>query len=233
MAVAPEIDPARLAGLGESRSRVLAVLQDTERALGVAELATRVRLHPNTIRFHLNALTRAALVEQTIEAPTGPGRPRALYRAVPGSGRSGQRSYRLLSAILAGLLATELPDPSRVAIEAGRAWGRHLTGRPPPFEPIEAEQAVTALVDALDGIGFAPEPVNDADGRKLLLHHCPFRETATTHANIVCSVHLGLMRGVLAELDAPVQVERLDPFVEPHLCIAYLVDARPTASERP
>jgi hypothetical protein len=30
------------------------------------------------------------------------------------------------------------------------------------------------------------------------------------------------MQGLLAELDAPVHAERLDPFVEPSLCIAHL-----------
>jgi hypothetical protein len=30
------------------------------------------------------------------------------------------------------------------------------------------------------------------------------------------------MQGMLAELDAPIVAERLDPFVEPSLCIAHL-----------
>jgi hypothetical protein len=30
------------------------------------------------------------------------------------------------------------------------------------------------------------------------------------------------MRGILAELDAPLDVTRLDPFVEPDLCVAHL-----------
>ncbi len=39
---------------------------------------------------------------------------------------------------------------------------------------------------------------------------------------MVCSIHLGLIQGLLAELGAPVKAERLDPFVEPGLCIAHL-----------
>jgi hypothetical protein len=30
------------------------------------------------------------------------------------------------------------------------------------------------------------------------------------------------MQGLLAELGAPVEAERLEPFVEPNLCIAHL-----------
>jgi hypothetical protein len=42
----------------------------------------------------------------------------------------------------------------------------------------------------------------------------------------VCSLHLGLMQGALARMRAPVTADRLQPFAEPSLCIAYLA-ARP------
>jgi predicted ArsR family transcriptional regulator len=45
---------------------------------------------------------------------------------------------------------------------------------------------------------------------------------------VVCSIHLGLMQGMLAELDAPIDTDRLDPFVEPDLCVARL-SRRPQA----
>jgi predicted ArsR family transcriptional regulator len=69
--------------------------------------------------------------------------------------------------------------------------------------------------------------------RQILLNHCPFRETAQDHPDIVCSIHLGLMQGLLAELDAPVGVKRLDPFVTPRLCVAHLTAARPGKAARP
>jgi predicted ArsR family transcriptional regulator len=39
---------------------------------------------------------------------------------------------------------------------------------------------------------------------------------------VICALHLGLMRGALARMRAPVSVDRLDPFVEPSLCVAHL-----------
>jgi len=39
---------------------------------------------------------------------------------------------------------------------------------------------------------------------------------------VICSLHLGLMRGALARMRAPVGADRLDPFVEPSLCVAQL-----------
>lgn len=208
--------------IGESRSRVLAVLQDADKPMGVGDVATRVRLHPNTARFHLDALVDAGLAERNIEEADRPGRPRTLYSALPGSARGGRRSYRLLTQILAGYIATHIQQPAQAATEAGQAWGRYLAERPPPFRQIEADTATEQLVSTLDDIGFAPETETAGKDRQILLHHCPFRETAIEHREVVCSIHLGLMQGLLAELDAPVEATRLDPFVEPNLCIAHL-----------
>jgi hypothetical protein len=42
---------------------------------------------------------------------------------------------------------------------------------------------------------------------------------ATTYQTVVCSVHLGLIRGALAEFPIGVQVDRLEPFAEPGACV--------------
>jgi predicted ArsR family transcriptional regulator len=71
-------------------------------------------------------------------------------------------------------------------------------------------------------VGFAPEATTVRRERQVLLHQCPFREAAIEHQEVVCSVHLGLMQGLLSELDAPLTAERLEPFVEPGLCVTHL-----------
>lgn len=211
--------------IGESRSRVLAALQDAGEAMGVGELAKRVRLHPNTVRFHLDALVEAGLVDRSTEQRDQPGRPRTLYAPHAGSARAGRRSYRLLAEILTSYVGAETPEPARAGRKAGWAWGRYLAERPPPFSELDADDATQRLVRTLDEIGFAPEATT-GDGRRILLHHCPFRETAAEHRDVVCSIHFGLMQGILAELGAPVDAERLDPFVEPSLCVAHLAGRR-------
>ena len=50
--------------LGTSRARVLAGLRAAAGDLGAVELAERVALHPNSVRYHLDALHRAGLVER-------------------------------------------------------------------------------------------------------------------------------------------------------------------------
>ncbi len=215
-------DPPEGPTLGDSRARVLRVLQTAGAPLGVDAIATSVGLHPNTARFHLDGLVEQGLAERSSENRDAPGRPRALYAATAEGIPSGRRSYRLLAQILTSYLGSTSRHPEKAALKAGEEWGRYLANGPEPFHRVDAAAATRQLTTALDDIGFAPEPVTAGRKRQILLHHCPFREVADAHPEVVCTVHLGLMRGILAELDAPLDAARLDPFVEPQLCIAHL-----------
>ena len=88
--------------------------------------------------------------------------------------------------------------------------------------PASAEEAVDRLVGVLDGLGFAPERRTSDGNQQVGLRHCPFLELAETGGSVVCLIHLGLMRGALETWAAPVSVDRLDPFVEPDLCLAHI-----------
>jgi predicted ArsR family transcriptional regulator len=215
-------DPPETLVLGESRARVLEALQTAGSPLGVAELAAKVGLHPNTARFHLDGLVEQGLAERNTEERETPGRPRALYTASRGSAPAGQRSYRLLAQILTSYLASVSRQPEKAAQRAGEEWGRYLAERPAPFRRVDGPAATRQLVQTLEEIGFAPEATSAGRRRQILLHHCPFREAAQQHPEVVCSVHLGLMRGLLDELGAPIEAEDLEPFVEPDLCVARL-----------
>lgn len=217
--------------LGDRRAQVLAVLQDAGEPVAVGDIAAQVGLHPNTARFHLDGLVEQGLAQRQTEQRDVPGRPRALYTASADSPRAGRRSYRLLAEILTSYVATHAKDPGAAALEAGEAWGRFLTERPAPFRRVDVVEAERQLVSTLDDIGFEPEAVTAGRERRILLHQCPFREAAEEHRDVVCAVHLGLMRGMLAELDAPVDAKHLDPFVEPSLCITRLA-RRPRPSGR-
>lgn len=215
-------DPPKTLALGKSRARVLDVLQTEGRPLAVEDVAKRLRLHTNTARFHLDGLVEQRLVQRASEERETPGRPRMLYSAAPDAARAGQRNYRLLAEILTSYLASSTRQPEQAAIKAGEEWGRYLTDRPAPFQRVDAAGALSQLVEVLDEIGFAPEAVTVGRKRQIELHHCPFREAADQHREVVCSIHLGLMRGLLAELDAPLEAVRLEPFARPDVCITHL-----------
>lgn len=219
-------DPSR--GLGRTRSRVLALMQDVSEPLTVDAVARRMSLHPNTARFHLEALETAALVVRTPEPrdQRRPGRPRTLFGAAPGVPGVGRRSYRFLAEVLTSYLANRLPEPSQSAEEAGIAWGRYLAEPSPPFHEMEVDAALEALVSELEKVGFESHPAGDGDQLRVEVSHCPFLEVAEDHREVVCSVHLGLMKGLLERMNAPLTAADLEPLVEPSRCIAHL---RPVA----
>jgi predicted ArsR family transcriptional regulator len=208
--------------LGQSRARVLELLRAAGTPLGVQEVAKRSGLHPNTTRFHLDRLVEAGLATREPQAKAAPGRPSMAYRATGGGGPAGGRRYRLLAEMLTSLIAGTMPEPGKAAEEAGREWGGYLTEQPPPYQRPGASEAIGKMAATLAELGFAPQAAAGGSQYQLRLSQCPFREVAQQHQDIVCALHLGLMKGALARMRAPVTADRLEPFVEPSLCVAYL-----------
>lgn len=210
--------------LGRKRARVLALLQDAGAPLTASDVAARLGIHPNTARFHLDALETDGLVVRTAEQRTLPGRPRALFTAADNSPVVAQRSYQLLAEMLTGFVTDQLPEPAAASQTAGMAWGRFLAEPTPPFQRVSEDEAIEALVDRLGRVGFEShtEDEDEREDLRLEISHCPFLEVADRHRDVVCSMHLGLMKGLLEQMRAPVSAETLSPLVEPGRCIAHL-----------
>jgi predicted ArsR family transcriptional regulator len=207
---------------GHSRARVLDLLRAAGSPLGVHEVADRTGLHPNTARFHLDGLVEAGLATRERQARATPGRPGMGYRAAGDGGPAGERRYRLLAEMLTTLITGMMPDPGKAAMEAGREWGAYLTEQSPPYQRPSAGEAIERLTAIMDKLGFAPQAGADGRRYRLCLHQCPFREVAQQHQDVVCSLHLGLMQGALAQMRVPLTADRLDAFAERGLCIAHL-----------
>jgi predicted ArsR family transcriptional regulator len=220
--------PEDASPLGRSRADVLDMLRAADGPLGVREVATHMGLHQNTARFHLEALAEAGLAVRETEERATPGRPRIGYRAVA-DGPAGRRRYRLLAEMLTSMIAATMPEPGKAAEAAGREWGAYLTEQPPPYQRLTAGEAVGRLAAIMTEIGFAPAPEagEDAGRYRLNLRQCPFREVAQNYQGVICALHLGVMRGALSRMRAPVTAERLEPFRQPSLCIAHLAAGPP------
>jgi predicted ArsR family transcriptional regulator len=75
------------------------------------------------------------------------------------------------------------------------------------------------VVGLLEQLGFAP--LADARVGVVKLRRCPLLEAAQQYPDVVCGVHLGVVRGALEELGAdPGRTEQtaLQPFSEPGAC---------------
>ena len=170
--------------LGQSRSRVLDLLRDAGSPVGVQEVAGQTGLHPNTARFHLDALVQAGLAARASQTRRRPGRPSMAYRPVEGGGAAGQRRYRLLAEMLTSLIAGVMPEPGEAAIAGRPRVGPlpHRAARPYQWLDARARRSRDSTA-TLEEIGFAPEAADGAQYR-LRLRQCPFREVAENHQDV-------------------------------------------------
>lgn len=212
-----------------SRRRLLHLLRESGVAQDAHHLAAKTGLHVTTVRFHLQILERAGLIRSRPRPRGGSGRPRTVYTPVRGTGAEDRSSsYEQMAGLLAAHLDDSVAGRTARAEQAGRAWAAQL---PPAAKSADADTATSIgttarhVTDVFAALGFDPELTTSEDRGRIALHACPFRAVAREHPEVVCAMHLGLLRGVVARLDAPPAESELVPFVEPELCVAHLAAA--------
>jgi predicted ArsR family transcriptional regulator len=210
--------------LSRARAAVLATVRAQPVPATLAELGAATGLHANTLREHFEALERDGLVRRERATPSGRGRPAWLYEAAEPEDRS---EYAGLAATLAAAIHRSSAQPRDDAVAAGREWGRDLArakGRPGRTgQPAARRQVVTLLAD----LGFAPEADDRSTGA--LLTRCPLLDAAHRYPDVVCGVHLGIVRGALEEYGADAERSDLFAFSDPGGCRLDLLTPRPTA----
>ncbi len=174
--------------------------------------------------IHRLSTSRAAVLAKLAE-PAGRGRPAWLYAAT-GSG-SFDVEYAGLAAALARTVVRTSDRPANAAALAGEEWGRELA-RARGAGPSRPEEARRHVLKVLDDLGFQCE-TDDRSPAEVRLTRCPLLEAAYRHQEVVCAVHVGLVRGVLQENGADPAGTQLSPFSEPHAC-GLVVPALPEPS---
>lgn len=227
-------------------------MREHDGAVDAAELASQMGLHITTVRFHLDALCDEEAIVRTRMNRPGRGRPRTGYRAVEErvdyrilaevlAMELGQtEETRMRRAQHAGQkwaarIAVPLEAGTDVADDSSRADTGDVLDR-----------AAVNTTAAFKSMGFAPELVAAAEPtparansrpapgreRSIRMHACPVRDLAGSRPEVVCGIHLGLLQGLLEKSAADEGLRksarralraRLEPFVEPDLCVARLL----------
>ena len=198
----------------DTRYRLYRYLRLSGRPVPVRELATRLGLHPNTIRPHLRRLVEAGLVaSETRRGPSAVGRPQTVYTAVAMDNSEG-RDYRLLADILATLMTGAR---ARTGAEAlAREWGDYLmTRHAPPPGARRPGPNLAALREALAEAGFDPRFRRRGNRVvEIALRGCPFRDLLEEHRELVCTVHRGLLEGMLEGSRPRLHLRTFEPLAD-------------------
>jgi predicted ArsR family transcriptional regulator len=213
---------------GSSRLAVFKALGDNTRyaiylelaranaPLSTSDIAETLGLHPNTVRPHLERMREVGLLTVEADGRGTVGRPQHRYLLTPDAPSLGLEpaAFPMLAGMLAALAAETgaAPDDAAAAgARQGRAMGAR-TLRPGCLE---------AVVDMLAELGFDPTVVHDADAATVAFAHCPYRELAEAHPEIVCHLHRGLIEGFV-ESTGDMGVDRFATLADREPCQVQL-----------
>jgi predicted ArsR family transcriptional regulator len=193
----PRLDVLKALG-DNTRYAIYLELARSPKPLSTSDVADTLDLHPNTVRPHLERMRDVGLLEVSTEVRTGVGRPQNLYSLSDTAPSLGLEppTFPMLARLLVRM-AEAAGVTAEDAVEAGREQGQRDAV---PYT--RAASCLEALVDRLDGLGFDPavDGTDDGETAVIAFAHCPFRELAEAHPDLVCSLHRGLVEGFVAEM---------------------------------
>src|SRR5437879_4935855 len=195
VAVEPQARLAVLKALGDNtRYAIYLELARSAAPLSTIEIAETLGLHPNTVRPHLERMREVGLLEVEVEARGSVGRPQHRYSLAPDAPSLGLEpaAFPLLARMLVGAAAGAGVSGDDAAA-ASREQGRVLAAQ------AGRGSCADALTKALDELGFDPAAANDGERATIAFAHCPYRELAEAHPELVCHLHRGLVEGFVEE----------------------------------
>lgn len=209
--------------LGDNtRYAIYLELARSARPLTTAQISDTIDLHPNTVRPHLERMRDAGLIDVEVGGRGEIGRP--------------QHRYSLATdAPSLGLEPPVMPVLARMVL----AMAQRLGAGPDDATAVGAEEGATraghhaaslstleAIVADLDVLGFDPvvsAADDDPDAAVVAFANCPFGDLATSHPELVCSLHHGLVAGFVGGM-GDVEVREFCALVDRTPCQVTLAD---------
>ncbi|MBI3429020.1 MAG: hypothetical protein HY050_02970 [Actinobacteria bacterium] len=204
--------------LSPERRIILSSLRSKKRPIRVQDLALELGFHENTIREHLEGLALSHYAQRVPIPSQGRGRPSQGYQPLDdfiSQVEPEAREYASLALVLARQLAVRGQDSKTVAVLAGEAWAEEFK----ELDTLPSKNAGKSrrrIFEILKALGFSPK--SNVEKKLIKLETCPLLAAARREPEIVCSVHLGLIRGLVSHSGGNPNEVKLTQFAEYGSC---------------
>ncbi|MGH9189856.1 MAG: helix-turn-helix transcriptional regulator [Acidimicrobiales bacterium] len=209
--------------LGDNtRYAIYLELARAEFPLSTSDVADTLGLHPNTVRPHLERMREVGLLTVEADGRGTVGRPQHRYLLAPDAPSLGLEAPA--SPMLAGMLASlaadvgVAPDDAAIAgARQGRALASAEAGTNRSSDRRLRSGCTEAVAAMLSDLGFDPAVVDAGNRATIAFAHCPYRELAEAHPEVICHLHRGLIEGYVESFDGA-GVERFSTLADREPC---------------
>jgi predicted ArsR family transcriptional regulator len=200
-----------------TRARILTLLR--EGTWTVDDLADRLGITDNAVRFHLDALERGGTVQKGgLRRPAGAGQPAVLYSLSASGEESFSRAYAPVLIAFLEQLREEMSAGQLLSLL--KRIGKRL-GRGAKLESASLAVRVNGAADLLNALGGVTTVEKTGSGFRIVGRACPLA-SAVESDHCVCAAVTSLVAEVV---DATV-TERCDRSGRPRCCFEISPDHR-------
>ena len=192
-----------------TRMEVLELLRRKGRCSAEA-VAHNLGLTTNAVRQHLTNLERDGLVVSQPER-SGRGRPSLLFALTERADSVFPKRYGQLATMVLQEVQ-EMGGPEALDEVFARVAARHATAIEKDLEGLDFDERLTRVVSWIGRAGTLVEQSESAEGVKVTIHNCPFRNTALKFPQ-VCTITPHLISQLLdASVSQADSIHRHDPY---------------------
>src|SRR3981081_3565643 len=177
-----------------TRMEVLELLRRKGRC-SAETIASDLGVTPNAVRQHLTNLERDGLVVSHPER-SGRGRPSLLFSLTERADSVFPKRYGQLATMVLQEVQ-EMGGPEALDEVFSRVAARHASAIEPALEGLDFDEKLRRVVLWIGRAGTLAEQRETAEGVKVTIHNCPFRNTALKFPQ-VCTITTQLMSRILS-----------------------------------
>lgn len=173
-------------------------------------MSAQLGITPNAVRQHLTNLERDGLVRsQPVKSKRG--RPSLMFSLTDKADAAFPKRYGQLATMILTEV-TELGGPELVDSVFERIAERYATGIESQMIGLSFDQKLNRVVDWIGRAGTLVEKEETPQGVQIIIHNCPFRNTALKYPQ-VCTITPHLLVKLLdATVSQAASIHRRDPY---------------------